>query len=77
MGAKKRPFYRIVVTEKRSKRDGRFVEILGYYDPGKQPAEVKINRERVDLWIARGAQPTETVRRLLKRSIGTEESGTA
>jgi len=67
MGAKKRPFYRIVVTEKRSRRDGRFVEALGYYDPGKQPAEVKIDRARVDYWIQHGAQPTDTVRQLLKR----------
>jgi len=67
MGAKKRPFYRIVVTEKRSRRDGRFVESLGYYDPGKDPAEVKVDRERVDYWIQQGAQPTDTVRQLLKR----------
>ena len=66
MGAKKRPFYRIVVTEKRSKRDGRFVEALGYYDPTKQPTEVKINHERAGFWIQRGAQPTDTVRQLLK-----------
>ncbi len=66
MGAKKRPFYRIVVTEKRSKRDGRFVEALGYYDPAKQPAEINLNRERAGFWIERGAQPTNSVRRLLK-----------
>lgn len=67
MGAKKRPFYRIVVAEKRSRRDGRYVEALGYYDPGKEPAEIKIDRERVTFWIEQGAQPTDTVRQLLKR----------
>ena len=67
MGAKKKPFYRIVVTEKRSKRDGRFVESIGYYDPCRKPAEVKIDRERVNYWLERGAQPSETVRSLIKR----------
>ncbi|HEY7912101.1 MAG TPA: 30S ribosomal protein S16 [Blastocatellia bacterium] len=67
MGAKKKPFYRIVVAEKRSKRDGRFVESVGYYDPCRNPAEVKINQERISYWIERGAQPTETVRSLIKR----------
>jgi len=67
MGAKKRPFYRINVTEKRSKRDGSFVEIVGYYDPCRNPAEVKLNRERINYWIERGAQPSDTVRSLLKR----------
>ncbi|HEY7545910.1 MAG TPA: 30S ribosomal protein S16 [Blastocatellia bacterium] len=66
MGAKKKPFYRIIVAEKRSKRDGRFVESVGYYDPCRNPADLKINRERVSYWIERGAQPTETVRSLLK-----------
>ena len=67
MGAKKKPFYRVVVAEKRSKRDGRFVENVGYYDPCRNPADVKLNRERIDYWIERGAQPTETVRSLIKR----------
>ena len=66
-GAKKKPFYRIIVTETRSKRDGRFVENIGYYDPCRNPADVKIDRERVDYWIERGAQPSETVRSLIKR----------
>jgi len=69
MGAKKRPFYRIVVAEKRSKRDGRFVEVVGYYDPLKHPAEVKLNHDRLNFWINRGAQPTEAIRRLIKRSL--------
>jgi small subunit ribosomal protein S16 len=67
MGAKKRPYYRIVVAEKRSKRDGRFVENLGYYDPNRNPHVVKLDRERVDYWLEHGAQPTETVRSLIKR----------
>ncbi|HKV37809.1 MAG TPA: 30S ribosomal protein S16 [Blastocatellia bacterium] len=65
LGAKKKAFYRIVVTEKRSKRDGRFVEILGYYDPCRNPFDLKLNRERIDYWMERGAQPTETVRNLI------------
>jgi small subunit ribosomal protein S16 len=66
MGAKKKPFYRIVVTEKRSKRDGRFVEILGQYDPNRKPFYVHLDRDRVNYWMERGAQPTETVRSLIK-----------
>ena len=78
MGAKKKPFYRIVVTEKRSKRDGRFVESIGYYDPCRNPAEVKLNQERAAYWIERGAQPTDTVRTILKRTPGSagEAAGT-
>ena len=72
MGAKKKPFYRIVVTEKRSKRDGRYIEAVGYHDP-RNPAGFKLDRERVTYWIERGAQPTETVRSLIKRS-GIKES---
>ncbi|HKQ07010.1 MAG: 30S ribosomal protein S16 [Blastocatellia bacterium] len=67
MGAKKKPFYRIVVTEKRSKRDGRYIEAVGYHDP-RNPAGFKLNQERVTYWIERGAQPTETVRSLIKRA---------
>lgn len=67
MGAKKKPFYRIVVTEKRSKRDGRFVESVGYYNPCRNPADVKIDHERINYWIERGAQPSDTVRSLIKR----------
>lgn len=67
MGAKKRPFYRIVVAEKRSKRDGKCIDVIGHYDPLKQPAAVTIDRERLNYWLAQGAQPTETVRRLIKR----------
>lgn len=67
LGAKKKAFYRVVVTEKRSKRDGRFIDILGYYDPCRNPFDLKLDRERVNYWIERGAQPSETVRTLLKR----------
>ena len=71
-GAKKAPFYRVVVTEKESKRDGRFVEILGHYDPCRNPAVVKLDRERINYWLEHGAQPSETVRRLLKNQPPTE-----
>lgn len=66
-GAKKKPFYRVVVTEKDAKRDGRFVEVLGHYNPCREPVELKLNRERIDYWIARGAQPSETVRSLMRK----------
>lgn len=65
-GAKKRPFYRIVAADARSPRDGRFLEKLGTYDPTKNPSEVHLNRARVDYWLGVGAQPTDTVKRLLK-----------
>lgn len=68
MGAKKHPFYRIVVTEQRSKRDGRFVEVLGFYDPCSRPEQIKIDQDRVAYWVRNGAQPTDVVSRLLKRS---------
>jgi len=67
-GAKKRPFYRIVVTERDAKRDGRFVEIVGFYDPIAEPAQIKIDRDRYDYWVSRGAKPTDTVRRCLRSS---------
>jgi len=68
MGAKKNPFYRIVVADSRSPRDGRFIEEIGTYDPIPTPSEVKVDAERVQYWIKNGAQPTETVRALLKKS---------
>ena len=68
MGAHKKPFYRIVVADSRTQRDGRFIEELGYYDPLKDPAEIKVNSERAEAWLAQGAQPTDTVRALLKKS---------
>ena len=65
-GAKKRPSYRVVVKEKQSKRDGAFLENLGTYNPTREPAEIKLKTDRVQYWIERGAQPTDTVRRLIK-----------
>ncbi len=68
MGAKKRPFYRIIVADSRSPRDGKFIEELGYYDPLKKPAEIKIDAEKAARWLADGAQPTDTVRNLFKKA---------
>lgn len=64
MGAKKAPFYRIVVADSRSPRDGRFIEEIGYYNPLTEPVEVKVNEEKVNEWLSNGAQPTEVVKRL-------------
>jgi len=72
MGMKKMPFYRIVVADSRSPRDGRFIEEIGYYDPRQQPAEIKVNNEAAQKWLNNGAQPTETVRILLKKSGALE-----
>ena len=66
MGAKKAPFYRVVVADSRYPRDGRFIEEIGYYDPTKEPSIVKIDAEKAQQWIKNGAQPTETVKKLLK-----------
>lgn len=66
-GAAKKPHYRVVVADSRAWRDGRFVEVLGHYDPRKDPAVVKIDAERADYWISKGAQPSDTVRSLLKK----------
>lgn len=68
MGAKKSPFYRIVVADSRYPRDGRFIEQLGTYDPLKEPAEIKVDAERAQAWIKTGAQPTDTVKRLFKNA---------
>ena len=73
-GAKKRPFYRIVVAESRSPRDGRYIELLGTYDPLQNPAAITLKREKLDKWLQHGAQPTDTVARLIKM-VGPE-SGT-
>lgn len=67
MGAKKAPFYRIVVADSRYPRDGRFIEELGYYDPTKEPSVLKVDDEKAKSWIANGAQPTDTVKALLKK----------
>ena len=68
LGAKKAPFYRVVVADSRFPRDGRFIEEIGYYDPTKEPSVVKIDAEKAKKWIANGAQPTDTVRELLKKN---------
>ena len=68
MGAKKAPFYRVVVADSRFPRDGRFIEEIGTYDPTKEPAVVAIDAEKTKAWIANGAQPTDTVKVLLKKN---------
>lgn len=68
MGQKKAPFYRIVVADSRSPRDGRFIEELGIYDPTKEPSVFNVNEEAAKKWLADGAQPTETVAKLLKKA---------
>ena len=68
MGMKKKPFYRVVVADIRSPRDGRNIEEIGYYDPMTEPATIKIDAEKAKQWLANGAQPTDTARTLLKKS---------
>ena len=68
MGAKKAPFYRIVVADSRYPRDGRFIEEIGYYNPMTEPSTVKVDAEKAKQWIANGAQPTDTVKALLKKN---------
>lgn len=67
MGAKKAPFYRIVVADSRYPRDGRFIEEIGYYNPMVEPSEIKVDSEKAKKWISNGAQPTDTVKELLKK----------
>lgn len=76
-GAKKSPSYRVVVKEKQSKRDGAYLENLGTYNPTRNPAEIKLNLERVNYWIGKGAQPTETVSRLIKASAKSQSAAAA
>ena len=68
MGAKKAPFYRVVVADSRFACDGRFIEEIGYYDPTKEPSVVKIDAEKAKQWLSNGAQPTDTVREILKKA---------
>ncbi|MHB8881687.1 MAG: 30S ribosomal protein S16 [Thermodesulfovibrionales bacterium] len=68
MGAHKKPFYRMIVTDSRARRDGPFIEILGTYDPLKEPSEIKIDLEKAKYWIGKGAQPTDTARKLMQRA---------
>ncbi len=78
MGAKKQPFYRLVVADSRSPRDGRFVEIIGHYNPLADPIELVVDKEKAAMWLARGAQPSDTVRRLLRQvGVVQEEKAAA
>lgn len=70
---KKKPFYRVVVADVTSPRDGRFIEEIGYYNPMTQPAEINVDKERAQYWLGVGAQPTDTVRILLKKTGAIEE----
>ncbi len=74
MGAKKRPSYRIIVKEKSSKRDGAYLEKVGFYDPTRNPAEVRLDMDRVSYWIGKGAQPTDTVRQLIKKQAKAQQN---
>ena len=73
-GAKKRPFYRIVVADRESRRDGRFIEIVGTYNPLKEPPDVSLKSNRIDYWLEKGAEPTDTVRNIIKREKASEET---
>ena len=72
MGAKKAPFYRVIVADSRDPRDGKFIDEIGYYNPLTDPAEIKIDAEKANKWLQSGAQPTDTVKALLKKSGITE-----
>jgi len=76
MGAKKSPSYRVVVKEKLSKRDGDYVENVGFYNPTRDPAEVRLKMDRVNYWIERGAQPTDTVRQLIRQQSRAQAAET-
>ena len=73
MGANKKPFYRIVVADSRYPRDGRFIEEIGYFNPITEPETVKIDEEKANKWLATGAQPTDTVKRLVKKAESLKE----
>jgi small subunit ribosomal protein S16 len=77
MGAKKKPSYRVVVKEKLSKRDGAYEENVGFYDPTRNPAEVRLNMERVNYWLSKGAQPTDTVRQLIRQQARAAAAASA
>jgi small subunit ribosomal protein S16 len=77
MGSKKRPFFRVVVTDSRTARDSSFVEIVGHYNPRQKPAKVEIDRERINHWVGKGAQLSDTVRTLLKRHVSTPPAAEA
>jgi small subunit ribosomal protein S16 len=78
MGAKKKPFYRLVVADSHFPRDGRYIEVLGTYDPNPNPPAINLNREKIDSWIQRGAHPTPTVKSLLKKAgLASTAGGTS
>ncbi|MCL4490523.1 MAG: 30S ribosomal protein S16 [Nitrospirae bacterium] len=68
LGSHKKPFYRIIVADSRARRDGPFVEIIGTYDPKKEPSEIKVDLNRAKYWVEQGAQPTDTVKKLLQKA---------
>lgn len=68
LGSHKKPFYRLIVTDSRSRRDGPFIEILGTYDPLKEPSELKMDMDKARSWLQKGAQPTDTVKRLMQKA---------
>jgi small subunit ribosomal protein S16 len=68
-GSKKRPFFRVVVSEARSKKEGQYIEVLGFYNPRTKPAVVEINKERITYWISKGARPSDSVRTLLSKHL--------
>lgn len=74
LGAKKRPFYRVIAADSRSPRDGRFLEQLGYYDPMKDPTDLKLDLGRVDYWLSVGAKPSDTVNHLIARARKSAEA---
>ena len=77
LGATKRPFYRVVVADSRSPRDGRFIEIVGHYNPRTEPSTLKVDNDKAVKWLQQGAQPTDRVRKLLEISGALEEFGAA
>ena len=77
MGRKKNPFYRIVAADSRAPRDGRFIEALGYYDPMKEPVDIRLDLERVDYWLGVGASPSDTVANIIKRQRGAGQAPVA
>ena len=68
LGSHKKPFYRVIVTDSKTRRDGPFVEVLGTYDPLKEPSEVKLDLDRAKLWLQKGAQATDTVRKIMQKA---------
>lgn len=76
-GSKKRPFFRVVVSEARSKKEGQFIEVLGFYNPRTKPAVVEIEKDRIRYWISKGARPSDSVRTLLKKHLTRDRSAVA